>query len=110
MIRSFHVADLFSGSLHTTLWTSGIIGSAMSEDYALSSTTKIPDAERKLEIMLEVARRATWDALHGPKHLRSGRFRPWDALPRGTREATPRALAESAVQQGIAADEVTLRS
>jgi hypothetical protein len=32
--------------------------------------------ETELEIMLEAARRATWDALHGPRYLRSGRFRP----------------------------------
>jgi hypothetical protein len=30
----------------------------------------------KLAVLLEAARRATWDALHGPRHLRSGRFRP----------------------------------
>jgi hypothetical protein len=29
-----------------------------------------------IEILLEAARRANWDALHGPRHLRSGRFRP----------------------------------
>ncbi len=32
--------------------------------------------EKELEILLEAARRATWEALHGPRHLRSGRFRP----------------------------------
>ena len=30
----------------------------------------------ELEILLEVARRANWDALHGPRHLQSGRFHP----------------------------------
>jgi hypothetical protein len=32
----------------------------------------------ELEILLEAARRANWDALQGPMHLRSGRFRPCD--------------------------------
>ena len=27
-----------------------------------------------LELVLEAARRANWDAQHGPAHLRSGRF------------------------------------
>ena len=82
----------------------------MIEDSALSTTTKVPDTERKLEIMLEAARRATWDALHGPKHLRSGRFRLWDALPTTeTEEATPKAPAEGAAQE-IAADGTTPRS
>lgn len=27
-----------------------------------------------LELVLEAARRANWDAQHGPVHLRSGRF------------------------------------
>ncbi|MCG8556716.1 MAG: hypothetical protein MJD61_15730 [Proteobacteria bacterium] len=34
-------------------------------------------ADEELELFLEAARRANWDALHGPQHLRSGRFRPW---------------------------------
>jgi hypothetical protein len=33
------------------------------------------DPERnRLAALLEAARRATWDAKHGPAHLRSGRF------------------------------------
>ncbi len=32
------------------------------------------DAERTLELLLEAARRANWDAQRGPLHLRSGRF------------------------------------
>lgn len=39
-----------------------------SADYAVART--------KVEILLEAARRATWDATKGPRHLRSGRFRP----------------------------------
>ena len=44
------------------------------EAYGLSTTTKTDNDDRELEILLEAARRATWDALHGPRHLRSGRF------------------------------------
>jgi hypothetical protein len=35
-----------------------------------SSDPKDPD----LELLLEAARRANWNALHGPRYLRSGRF------------------------------------
>jgi Uma2 family endonuclease len=45
----------------------------------LSNTTNDEDGFSKLEAFLEAARRATWDALHGPRHLRSGRFRPEEA-------------------------------
>jgi len=38
-----------------------------------SSQGKTPVAE-DLELVLEAARRANWDAQHGPAHLRSGRF------------------------------------
>jgi hypothetical protein len=40
----------------------------------LSQATTSPDAERKLELLREAARRANWDAQEGPRHLRSGRF------------------------------------
>jgi len=40
----------------------------------------------KLEILLEAARRATWDALKGPRHLRAGRFR---SLPDTEKNTTP---------------------
>jgi hypothetical protein len=50
---------------------------------------------RKLELLLEAARRATWDALKGPLHLRTGRFVPLDADPR---------LPSPAAQQGGAPD------
>ena len=78
---------------------SGIIGSAINEDFALSTTTKIPSAERRLEIMLEAARRATWDAVHGPKHLRSGLYRPSDALRQDANVSPPGDSADSAAQQ-----------
>jgi hypothetical protein len=57
---------------------------------------------RELEVLLEAARRATWDALHGPAHLRSGRYHPLDALAEvGATTAGGRAAA----QQAAAADE-----
>jgi hypothetical protein len=36
-------------------------------------------AASKLEVLLEAARRANWDALRGPQHLKAGRFRPQPA-------------------------------
>lgn len=30
--------------------------------------------ERMIELLQEAARRANWDAQHGPQHLRTGRF------------------------------------
>jgi hypothetical protein len=38
-----------------------------------SASTQAPEDE-ELAVLLEAARRATWDATHGPSHLRSGRF------------------------------------
>lgn len=59
----------------------------------------------KLEVMLEAARRATWDALHGPLHLRSGRFRPTAVdLSETGHESVARAA-----QQGVAADGASRR-
>ena len=54
----------------------GTIGSAMRKEYALSTKPRTEADEEELEALLEAARRATWDALHGPRHLRSGRFHP----------------------------------
>ena len=36
--------------------------------------TEIPDEQLMLELALEAARRANWDALHGPEYLRAGRY------------------------------------
>ncbi len=61
------------------------------------------DAE--LKFLLEAARRATWDALHGPMYLRSGRFHP-------ERESVEEgALAEPrrAARPGDAADDASRR-
>lgn len=44
----------------------------MTKDSNLSQE-KAPSTE-DLELVLEAARRANWDAQHGPAHLRSGRF------------------------------------
>ena len=48
----------------------------------------------ELEILLEAARRANWDALHGPRHLRSGRFNPGDE-DRGGPDMSPPVDAET---------------
>ena len=45
------------------------------------------------ERMLEAARRANWDALHGPRHLRSGRYNPCAEDDRGA-DAAARSDAE----------------
>jgi hypothetical protein len=37
-----------------------------------SPSTDSKDPE--LELLLEAARRANWNALHGPRYMRSGRF------------------------------------
>lgn len=37
-----------------------------------------PPDSRRVMVLKEAARRAAWDATHGPPHLRAGRFRPED--------------------------------
>lgn len=61
----------------------------------------------KQEILLEAARRATWDALKGPRHLKAGRFRPQLVLS-GPDRVTPE--SGRAAQPGVAADEHLDRS
>ena len=56
----------------------------------MTTTGRDLEAKRKLAIMLEAARQANWDALEGPKHLRSGRYRP---------------TAEDGVEDGIECDD-----
>jgi len=46
----------------------------MTMDSDLSYIGESPEEREGLEIILEAARRANWDALHGPAHLRSGRY------------------------------------
>jgi hypothetical protein len=68
---------------------------------ALAAETKPERFASKLEILLEAARRANWDALHGPPHLRTGRYRitgPREpALPSKDRPGAP-AAAPGAVR------------
>jgi len=84
----------------------GIIGSATMEAYDLSTTTRNDDQE--LETLLEAARRATWDALHGPTYLRSGRFRPGLEDVHVVSRSALR-LNQEAAQQGDAPDGATRR-
>jgi len=44
----------------------------MNKDF--NSSTEKPLVAEDLELVLEAARRANWDAQRGPAHLRSGRF------------------------------------
>ena len=39
-----------------------------------SNDAVTPEEREALELILEAARRANWDALHGPAHLRAGRY------------------------------------
>src|SRR5690606_22524635 len=60
---------------YTSRWSlSGTTGILTHRESPLSQDTTKPESERKLELLLEAARRANWDALHGPRHLRTGRF------------------------------------
>ena len=68
----------------------------------MSIKTRSEADARELEVLFEAARRATWDALHGPAHLRSGRYHPLDGVAEvGATTAGGRAAA----QQAAAADE-----
>lgn len=53
---------------------------------------EMPDEKLMLELALEAARRANWDALQGPEHLRTGRYivlgEPVPAQPHGQRDST----------------------
>ena len=46
----------------------------MTMDSDSSQPASDRDEARTLELLLEAARRANWDAQNGPRHLRSGRF------------------------------------
>lgn len=52
---------------------SGTTGSAMTTA-SDSSTCSGEDESSELALLLEAARRANWNAKHGPAHLRTGRF------------------------------------
>jgi len=58
--------------------------------------------EQELEVLLEAARRATWDALHGPRHLRSGRYHPHGLAADVVAGTT--ATRRAAAQRAAAAD------
>lgn len=70
----------------------------------MASTTRDERTSLKLEALLEAARRANWDALRGPKHLRTGRFRPSEASVGHARQDPRRAT-----QPGVATDGVSRR-
>ena len=74
----------------------------------LSTKSRSEADERELEVLLEAARRATWDALHGPAHLRSGRYHPRDAVGEVGDDTSAGGLA--AAQQAAAADGASRRS
>lgn len=77
------------------------------EGYGLSTMTKREADDQELETLLEAARRATWDALCGPRYLRSGRFRP---RPEDPRVDSGSAMgARASVQQGDAPDSALRR-
>jgi hypothetical protein len=65
----------------------------MTMDSDLSNTDESPEEREALELILEAARRANWEALHGPAYLRSGRY---------FEKGTP-AIA-GAAQQGVEPD------
>lgn len=46
----------------------------MPKDSNSSPATTPMTREQKRELLLEAARRANWDALQGPRYLRTGRF------------------------------------
>jgi hypothetical protein len=69
----------------------------MTAEFDLVSIRSDEGMPSKIEVLLEAARRANWDALHGPKHLRAGRYRTVSSTP-GRRNA------EGAAQPGVAAD------
>lgn len=45
-------------------------------DYGSKENPTDGQRDSELELLLEVARRANWAAMHGPQYLRSGRFCP----------------------------------
>jgi hypothetical protein len=68
------------------------------EGFDLASTRRDESVSPKLGVLLEAARRATWDALHGPPHLRAGRFR--SASTRPSRETSGGAGQQGVVTAG----------
>lgn len=78
----------------------------MREVFALP-IEKTEDAfDGELQALLEAARRANWDALHGPRYLRTGRYRPTRDFSSVADEPAP---PGPAAQQAAAADEPVAR-
>lgn len=76
-----------------------------------SVTSGVDDSDPELAVLLEAARRATWDALEGPPHLRSGRFDPWTDLARPAegsaygRNGTPAVLQDALTHLALPAEQ-----
>lgn len=66
----------------------------------MSDATSPDDPQFKLEVLLKAARRATWDALHGPEHLRAGRFRV-DDVPRAEAPPESGAAPDVSTERGV---------
>ena len=47
----------------------------------MKEDSKMSKRSISIEILREAARRAGWNAVHGPLHLRRGEFRPEGHLP-----------------------------
>ena len=68
--KTYSLCDALSFVVQSTSRTTG---SAMQTVSVSSADTQANDVD-ELALLLEAARRATWDATRGPVHLRSGRF------------------------------------
>lgn len=96
---------------YTSRWCqSGTTGDRTTTESTLSQPNEI-DPDWKLQALLEAARRANWDAMHGPRHLRTGRFFVSQSLE--AHRSRPSAFArqtgtrdgvESAAQQAVEPD------
>ncbi|MCG5054122.1 MAG: hypothetical protein KA712_14250 [Myxococcales bacterium] len=64
--------DMSSEQAHTALNLSAAYRDRV--DGTPMNDAKTPEDAEELEDLLEAARGANWDAQHGPKHLRSGRY------------------------------------
>lgn len=69
-----HVAASCS-SRYTNLWfLSTFTGSVTIMASNFDNTDATPDERDMLALVFEAARRTNWDALHGPRHLRAGKY------------------------------------
>lgn len=81
-----HADYICSASFTDLSWTNGIIGQPDLRACALSNIRDNPDSPDDLDVVLDAARRANWDALHGPRHLRNGRYQPHAPKPSNDEE------------------------